>query len=49
MNLFEGENMQTQCNVSSYRIELYFYGYKLVIETDENRHSVRNIDYETKR
>ena len=49
MSLFEGENMQTQCNVSSYRIELYFHGYKLVIEIDENRRSVRKIVYETKR
>ena len=45
---FEGENMQTQCNVLSYRIDLYFHDYNLAIETDENRHSDRNIDYEIK-
>ena len=40
--------MQTQCNVLSYRIDLYFHDYNLAIETDENRHSDRNIDYEIK-
>ena len=45
---FEGENMQTQCNVLSYRIDLYFRDYNLAIEIDENRHSDRNIDYEIK-
>ena len=43
MSSFEGENMLTQCNVSSYRIHLYFHGYKLAIEIDENGHSDRNI------
>ena len=32
-----------------YRIDLYFNGYKLAIEIDENGHSNRNIDYEIKR
>ena len=32
-----------------YRIDLYFHDYKLPIETDENGHSNRNIDYEIKR
>ena len=45
---FEGENMQTQCNVLSDRIDLYFYDHKLAIELDENGHSDRNIDYEIK-
>ena len=45
---FEGENMQTQCNVLNDRIDLYFYDYKLAIELDENGHSDRNIDYEIK-
>ena len=45
----EGENMQTQYNVLGYRIDLYFYDYNLEIETDENGHSDRNIDYEIKR
>ena len=44
MGSFEGENMETQYNVLSYRIDLYFHNYKLAIETDENRHSDRNID-----
>ena len=49
MSSFERENMQTQYNVLSYRIELYFHDYKLTIEVDENGHSDRNIDYELKR
>ena len=49
MSSFEGENMQTQYNVLSYRIDLYFHDYKLAIEIDENEHSERNIDYEIKR
>ena len=44
---FEGEKMQTQYNVLSYRIELYFH--ELAIEIDENGLSDRNIDYEIKR
>ena len=35
--------------VLSYRIDLYFHGYKLTIEIDENGHSDRNINQETKR
>ena len=49
MSSFEGENMQTQYKTLSYRIDLYFHDYKLVIEIDENGHSCRNIDYEIKR
>ena len=49
MSSFEGENMQTQYNVLSYRIDLYFPDYKLAIETDENGHSDGSIDYEIKR
>ena len=41
--------MQTQYNVLSYRIGLYFHDYKLAIEIDENWHSDRIIDYEIKR
>ena len=40
--------MQTQYNVLSYRIDLYFHDYKLAIEIDENEHSDRNIDYKIK-
>ena len=49
LSSFEGENMQTQNNVLSYRIDLYFHDYKLAIVSDENGHSDRNIDYEIKR
>ena len=45
---FEGENMQRQCKVWSYRIDLYFHDYKLAINIEENGHSDRNIDYEIK-
>ena len=40
---------QTQCNALGYRIDLYYHDYKLAIETDENRHDSRNIDYKIKR
>ena len=49
MDAFEGENMQTQCSVLGYRIELYFHDYKLVIEVREKGHKDRNIDHEIKR
>ena len=49
MSSFEGENMQIQYNVSSYRIDLYFHDYKLATEIDENGHSYRNVDYKIKR
>ena len=38
--------MQTQIKLLSYRIDFYFHDFKLAIETDENEHSDRNIDYE---
>ena len=41
--------MQTQYNVLSYRIDLYFHDYKLAILIDECSHSDRNPDYEVKR
>ena len=43
---FEGEDMQTQYAVMGYRIDLYFYEYKLAIEVDELGHNDKNIDYE---
>ena len=46
---FEGENMQTQYSVLSYRIDLYFHKYKLAIEVDELGHSDRNINDEIER
>ena len=49
MSSFKGENIQTQYNVLSYRINLYFHGYKFAIEIDENGRSHRNIGYEIKR
>ena len=49
MSSFEGENMQTQYNVLSYRIDLYFHDDKLAMEIDQNGHSHRNTDYEIKR
>ena len=41
--------MQTQYNVLSEEIDLFFHDYKLAIEIDENGHSDRNINYEMKR
>ena len=41
---FEGENMQTQYTVLSYRIDLYFHKHKLAIEIDELGSSDRNIN-----
>ena len=49
MSSFEGENMQAQYNLLSYRIHLYFHDSELTIEIDENRHSDRNIEYKIKR
>ena len=40
--------MQTQCNVLSYRIDLYFHDYKLAIGIDENGNSGRYIGYKIK-
>ena len=48
MSSFKGENILTQYNVLTYRIDLYLHDNKLAIEIDENRHSDRNIDYEMK-
>ena len=45
----EGENMQTQCTVLGYRIDLYFQKHKIVIDVDELGHYDRNIDYEIQR
>ena len=49
MDVFEGENMQTQDNVLGYKIDLYFYDYKLAVEIDEKAHKDRNIDHEIER
>ena len=49
METFEGENMETQYSVLTYRVDLYFHGYKLAIEIDEKGHKDRNEDYEKQR
>ena len=41
--------MQTQYNVSDYRIDLYFRDYKVATEIDENGRSDRRIDNEIKK
>ena len=46
---FEGEDMQTQYSVLSYRIDLYFHKYKLAIEVDELGHADRNVNNEIER
>ena len=46
---FEGENMQTQYSVLSYRIDLYFHKCKLAIEADELGHADRNNNNEIER
>ena len=46
---FKGEDIRIQYTVLGYRIDLYFYEYKLAIEIDELGHNDRNTDYETKR
>ena len=42
METFEGENMETQYSVLTYRVDLYFHDYKLAIEVDEKGHKYRN-------
>ena len=49
MDVFEGENMQTQCSVLGYRIALYFHDYKLAVEVDEKSHKDINISHEIQR
>ena len=46
---FEGEDMQTQYTVLSYRIDLYFHKYKLAVDVDELGHNERNIGHEIQR
>ena len=48
MSSFKGENVQTQYNVLSYRIDLYFHDYELAIGIDEEGNSDRSIDFEIK-
>ena len=49
MNALDGETMKTQYNVKVYRINLYFYDYKLAIEIYEYSHVDRNTDNEEPR
>ena len=49
METFEGENMETQYSVLSYKVDLYFHDYNLAIEIDEKEHNHRNQDYEKQR
>ena len=46
---FEGQDMQTRCNVLGYRIDLYFHKHKLVIEVHELGHADRNLSNENER
>ena len=46
---FEEEKTQTQYSVLGYRINLYFYKYKLAIEVDELERTNRNINNEIER
>ena len=46
---FKGEDIRIQYTVLGYRIDLYFYEYKLAIEIDELGHNDRNTNYEIKR
>ena len=48
-DIFKGEDVRIQYTVLGYRIDLYFYEYKLAIEIDELGHNDRNTDYEIKR
>ena len=49
MDTFEGENIQTQYNVSGYKIDPYFHDYRLAIEIDEKGHKDRNTNDEIQR
>ena len=46
---FEEEDMQTQCSVLGYRIDLYFHKRKLAIEVDELGHAEKNLSNEIER
>ena len=47
-SLFEGESIQTQHGILSYRIDVYLHYYKVAIKI-ENGHKDRNIDYKIKK
>ena len=41
--------MQTQYSMLGYRIDLYFYDYKLALEIDKNDHDDRDLEYVKKK
>ena len=47
--MFAVEEIILQHNVLGYRIDAYFFQYKLAIEVDEQGHYDRDIDYEIER
>ena len=51
MDTFEGENKQTQYNVLSYKIDLYFHDYRLALEIDEKviKTEILSIKYKDKK
>ena len=49
MEVFEGENMQTQYDVLGYKIDLYFYDYRLGVEIYDKGRKDRNINHEIER
>ena len=46
---FEGEDIQTQYIILSYRIDLLFHEYEIAIEVDELRHGNRNLSNKIER
>ena len=48
-NGFEGEDLQTQYTVISYRIGLCFHKHKLAVEIDVLEHADRNLNNEIER
>ena len=48
-DVFEEEDMQTQCSVLGYRIDLYFHKVKISIEVDELGHADKNLSNEIER
>ena len=49
VTVFAVEEIILQHNVLGYRIDAYFFKYKLAIEADEQGHNDRDIDYEIER
>ena len=45
---FKKENLKTQYNILSCRIEWYSHDYKLAIEIDENGHNNKNTEHKEK-